>query len=349
MIRKTIEHDEEYLRQTSKPVNFQTDNWKEAINRLDYFCKNYENNVLAMAAIQIGIPLRLIYLKKTNLTKIEEDYNEARILINPTIIKRTGATEYWEACVSCLDNTGLVERPYEIEIEYYDEHQNRHHETFQGFESTVLSHEIDHLDGILHIDISKKIKKLTIEERKKLREKEPYKIIRKDGPYHPQERRSNMQINELNQKELLEKISNNFQESITSFDKINFYLKNVPIEKLPINITTGNHEVYKICLQGNIETDITENGFLFLLPGSRIKKHYHPMEKGITEIYKTKGMNNFHWQDQQYEFYECLLDKFHGVDIEDTPRIIEYIKTNERLKNNTTNLIKQKKRQKVDK
>lgn len=73
------------------------------------------------------------------------------------------------------------------------------------------------------------------------------------------------------------------------------------------------------------------------------------MEKGITEIYKTKGMNNFHWQDQQYEFYECLLDKFHGVDIEDTPRIIEYIKTNERLKNNTTNLIKQKKRQKVDK
>lgn len=59
----TIEKDEEFLRQISKPVNFQEENYKEAIKKLDDFCKN-DNNILALASIQIGIPLRLVYLKK---------------------------------------------------------------------------------------------------------------------------------------------------------------------------------------------------------------------------------------------------------------------------------------------
>lgn len=182
--RKTIEYDEKYLRQISKPVDFKKDNYKEVINKLDDFCRN-SNTILALASVQIGIPLRLIYLKKTDLNKLEEkNYNETKILINPVIIKRTGLTQYWEACASCLNNTGLVERPYKIEIEYYDENQNLHHEIFKEFAATVVSHEIDHLDGILHIDISKEIKQLTREERKELRKKEPYKIIRKDGPYN---------------------------------------------------------------------------------------------------------------------------------------------------------------------
>ena len=42
---------------------------------------------------------------------------------------------------------------------------------------------MDHLDGILHLDIALKIKNLTKEERKELRKKEPYQIIRKKGPY----------------------------------------------------------------------------------------------------------------------------------------------------------------------
>ena len=180
---KTIEHDEKYLRQISQPVDFKSDDYKEAIEKLDYFCKN-DDNILAIASIQLGIPLRLIYLKKTDITRLNEEYNEGKILINPKIIKRTGLTTFWEACASCLDYTGLVERPYKIEIEYYDELQQVHHQTFENFSATVLSHEMDHLDGILHIDIAKEIKDLPMEERKILRQKEPYTIIRKDGPYN---------------------------------------------------------------------------------------------------------------------------------------------------------------------
>ena len=104
-------------------------------------------------------------------------------MINPKIIKREGLIWFWEACASCLDNTGLMERPYKIEIEYYEENQNIHHETYEGVPATVLSHEMDHLDGILHIDKALKILKLNKEERKALREKEPYEIIRKDKEY----------------------------------------------------------------------------------------------------------------------------------------------------------------------
>lgn len=180
--RKTIEKEEEYLRQISKPVDFKNNEWKKAIEELDYFCK-HDDNIMAMASVQLGIPLRVIYLKKTDLGRLEENYNEERILINPKIIKEEGLTRYWEACASCLNYTGLVERPYKIEVEYFDIEEKKHKETFEGFESTVLSHEMDHLDGILHLDIALKIKNLTKEERKELRKKEPYQIIRKKGPY----------------------------------------------------------------------------------------------------------------------------------------------------------------------
>ena len=78
--RKTIDKDEEYLRQISKPVDFKTEEYKTAIKELDYFCKN-DDTVMAMASVQLGIPLRLIYLKKTDLNRLEEEYNEERIRV----------------------------------------------------------------------------------------------------------------------------------------------------------------------------------------------------------------------------------------------------------------------------
>lgn len=180
---KTIEKDLEYLRQVSKPVDFSNDDWKESLKILADFCKN-SDRVLAIASVQLGISLRLIYIKKTKIEKFEdENYDESRILINPKIIKREGLTRYWETCASCLNNMGLVERPYKIEIEYYDENKVKHNEIFEGFESTVLSHEMDHLDGVLHIDISLEILQMEPEERKEFRKTHPYEIFRKEGVF----------------------------------------------------------------------------------------------------------------------------------------------------------------------
>ncbi len=189
----TIQDNEPFLRQISSFVDIKND--KELMNDidiLDQFCK--ENNVMAMASVQLGIPKRIVYLKNTNLdiiNKIQnnsnseeiENYNEKKVLINPTILKREGLTEYWEACASCLDNMGRVLRPYKIELEYYDIDGNQKVETFEGFESTVLSHELDHLDGILHIDIAEEVIEMPANERKIWRQSHEYKIYQKDGDY----------------------------------------------------------------------------------------------------------------------------------------------------------------------
>ena len=189
----TIADNEEYLRQISLPVDIQNDkNLQNDIAILDEFCKN--SGVLAMAAVQLGIPKRIIYLKNTNLeivqkmqtnsaTKEEENHNEAKILINPIIVYREGLTEYWENCASCLNNCGRVLRPYKIELEYENIEGEKQNITFEGFESTVLSHEYDHLNGILHIDIAEEIRVMPKEERKIWRQTHDYSIISKNGNY----------------------------------------------------------------------------------------------------------------------------------------------------------------------
>ena len=78
---------------------------------------------------------------------------------------------------------GLVNRPYEMTVSYYDENGKIHKEVFKDFEATVLSHEMDHLDGILHMDIAEKVIKMPRSERKAFREEHPYKIISKDCEY----------------------------------------------------------------------------------------------------------------------------------------------------------------------
>lgn len=187
----TILDNEEYLRQVSEEVKNNED-ITESIKILEEYCT--ENEVMAMAAIQLGIPKRIIYLKNTNIdiinkmqfdkeTEEEKNYNESRILINPVIRRREGLTEYWEACASCLDNLGLVKRPYKITLEYLDINRKKHEEDFIGFESTVLSHEYDHLNGILHMDIAEEVHQMNKEERKIFRQTHGYHIISKTGNY----------------------------------------------------------------------------------------------------------------------------------------------------------------------
>lgn len=188
----TIKENEEYLRQKSKEVNINDPEIHNNIVVLQDYCM--ENDVMAMAAIQLGIPKRIIYVKNTNLEILDKrtteegkeetkDYNEAKVLINPQIISREGLTTYWEACASCTWYAGKVRRPYRIKVKYLDLNGNEHVEYFEGFETTVLCHEIDHLDGILHMDIADKVVQATKEERIALRKKDGYTILSKYGVF----------------------------------------------------------------------------------------------------------------------------------------------------------------------
>lgn len=177
---KTIEKDLEWLRQVSETVDFSKDNLDEMIRVLDSYCLSH--GVFAMAAVQLGFNKRVIYLKNTDLDKVDDDsWNEKMIIINPVIKKREGLTQYWEACASCLDNTGLVLRPYLLKIEYYDVDGKKHQKTFKGFPATVFSHEFDHLDGILHMDKALDLKVMPKEERKEFRKTHGYEVFFEKG------------------------------------------------------------------------------------------------------------------------------------------------------------------------
>ena len=184
IVSKTIENDEQYLRQISQPVSFENEEYKNDIEKLEKFCRGTE--LFALAAIQVGIPKRIMYFRLTN-PDIElqdnPDYNERKVIINPVVISKKGHTKYWEACISCLDNMGLVSRPYEITIKYFDIKGINHTETLKGFGATVYCHEQDHFDGILHMDIAEEILVMAPEKRKAYRKEHPYEIISETCDY----------------------------------------------------------------------------------------------------------------------------------------------------------------------
>ena len=182
--RITIENNEDFLRQISTDVDFKTDDYNEWIEELKDYCQN--NAVYALALVQIGIPKRMIYFRNTtsDMTKNKDsNYDESTVLINPVIIGAKGHTRFIERCASCLDYVATVDRPYSVEVEYYDVNGNKVHETFEGFKATVFSHEYDHLNGILHIDLSDDVREMTWVETKTYREKHPYEVLSKDDQF----------------------------------------------------------------------------------------------------------------------------------------------------------------------
>lgn len=154
------------------------------IEALKKYCQS--NAVYALAPIQIGIPKRMIYLRNTtsdmNKNK-DSNYDESTILINTVIVEAKGHTKFIERCASCLDYVGTVDRPYSVEVEYFDINGNKIHDVFEGFKATVFCHEYDHLKGILHIDLADDVREMTWEETKMYREQHQYEILSKDAKY----------------------------------------------------------------------------------------------------------------------------------------------------------------------
>lgn len=190
---KTIENDEAYLRQISTDIDFKEDDYKSYISSLKDYCEN--NAVFALSPIQIGIPKRIIYIRNTKANmdnNFKEGYNEGIVYINPTIISMKGKTKFLEGCQSCsykkddklIYYSCIVDRPYLIEIEYYDINGNKKNKTLEGFESTVFSHEYDHLNGILHMDRSNEIFEMTTDEMKEYRTSNPYGVISKSDDFN---------------------------------------------------------------------------------------------------------------------------------------------------------------------
>lgn len=103
----------------------------------------YNADGVGLAANQIGILRRLVVV----------DVGEGLIeLINPEIILEEGEQIGQEGCLSVPNVTAEVKRPKKIKVKYLDRNGDIKEIEGEDFLARALSHEIDHLNGVLFVD-----------------------------------------------------------------------------------------------------------------------------------------------------------------------------------------------------
>lgn len=105
---------------------------------------------VGLAAPQVSKALKIFITKPSDKSKVT-------VFINPKIIKKSmpekqknkESLKKLEGCLSLSNIWGEVLRYNEVYVEYLDVTGLKHHKHFNGFMSTIVQHEIDHLNGIL--------------------------------------------------------------------------------------------------------------------------------------------------------------------------------------------------------
>jgi peptide deformylase len=153
-LRDIIKLPDKRLRLVSEPVKKVDD----GIRRLaeDMFATMYKAPGIGLAAIQVGVPVRLITLD------LSKDVKSASplVVINPQLIWTSEEKAiYEEGCLSIPEYYEDVERPAQVKVTYLDIDMNGQEVEAKGLLATCLQHEIDHLNGVLFIDHISKLKR----------------------------------------------------------------------------------------------------------------------------------------------------------------------------------------------
>jgi len=119
----------------------------------------YDARGIGLAAIQIGVPKRIIVMDISR----DEDKREPRYFVNPIIKnKNKEKAKYEEGCLSVPDQYAEIDRPNTCEVEYLDYYGKKQLLKADGLLATCIQHEMDHLEGILFIDYLSKLRKSMI-------------------------------------------------------------------------------------------------------------------------------------------------------------------------------------------
>jgi peptide deformylase len=122
----------------------------------DMLATMYEAPGIGLAAPQIGLARRLIVMDPSR----DEVPKEPLIMVNPVILERSAEMRtHEEGCLSIPDVTAEIERPAITRVGYIDEEGTQRERTLAGIWSTLVQHEIDHLNGILFIDYLSRLKR----------------------------------------------------------------------------------------------------------------------------------------------------------------------------------------------
>lgn len=159
MIRELVDCYDPILRQKTENFDFTNPpmNPVELYNDLAETMR--ENEGLGLAAPQVGLPYRAFVMRAENIIGV----------FNPRIVDTSSEMVYLEeGCLSYPNLWVKIKRPKKIKVRFT--HPNGETETrvFDGMSARVFQHELDHLDGILHI---KRANRFHLDQAKKLAKK----------------------------------------------------------------------------------------------------------------------------------------------------------------------------------
>jgi len=156
-VKPILTEPNKLLRQISMPVEKITKEEQKLMD--DMLDTMYEANGIGLAAIQIGIPKRIIVM---DISK-EEEKKTPRYFVNPVIKnKDLKKNTHEEGCLSVPNQFAEIDRPSKCEVEYLDYNGEKKILKAEGLLATCIQHEMDHLEGILFIDYLSKLKKSMI-------------------------------------------------------------------------------------------------------------------------------------------------------------------------------------------
>ena len=142
-IREIRFNGDEILRKKSREVDEVNDRIRELLQ--DMLDTMHEYNGVGLAGPQVGILKRVIVIDLY-------DGSEPLQLVNPKIIKAKGKQEVEEGCLSFPNQFAKMIRPKEVTVEALNQDGKKVKIVAKDLLAQALSHEIEHLDGILFVD-----------------------------------------------------------------------------------------------------------------------------------------------------------------------------------------------------
>lgn len=161
-----VEVPDPRLKQISTPVETFDADLQRLID--DMFETMYDAPGIGLAAIQVGVPVRLLVI---DLQEEGEGIKNPRVFINPEFSEPSDETNlYAEGCLSIPEQYADVERPATIRATWLDREGRAHDERIDGLLATCLQHEVDHLNGIVFTDrLSRMKREMLLKKLDKLR------------------------------------------------------------------------------------------------------------------------------------------------------------------------------------
>lgn len=154
-IREILTVPDPRLKEVSKPVEGGVTDEHRALMD-DMLETMYDAPGIGLAAIQIGVPLRIIVMDLAR----EGEEKQPRYFVNPEILETVEETKpYEEGCLSVPDIFDEVERPARCRLRYLDYNGNLVDEWAEDLYAVCIQHEMDHLNGTLFIDHLSRLKR----------------------------------------------------------------------------------------------------------------------------------------------------------------------------------------------